>query len=209
MTALASFLTLITLFTQATMLFNLSMKVANPTLSPCSSSVNDVVSMETSPVKIQLNHHSGVSSVANLYLAYCSHHLALVALVGTMQLTISTHDDKVFTIEVYRDHSGYLRHANVSCMPKSSGSRCLCLGCCIQVDSDTEVSTLQAILEAETGLSVEQQNIFHNGRPLPTRLVGMFQNACVTCCLALSHEPCVLYFAVAHSRQRRCKLMIF
>lgn len=99
-----------------------------------------------------------------------------------MQLTISTHDDKVFTIEVYRDRVGYLRHANASCMPEAQccQSRCLCLGCCIQVDSDTEVSTLQAILEAETGLSVEQQNIFHNGRPLPTRFVEMFQDACVT-----------------------------
>ncbi|KAL3155331.1 hypothetical protein ABBQ38_010893 [Trebouxia sp. C0009 RCD-2024] len=59
-----------------------------------------------------------------------------------MQLTISTHDDKVLTIEV---------------------------------DADTDVSTLQAILEAETGLSVDQQRLFHNGRPLPK--TGSLQQA--------------------------------
>lgn len=45
------------------------------------------------------------------------------------------------------------------------------------MDADTDVSTLQAILEAETGLSVEQQNIFHNGRPLPRRYVDIVQDS--------------------------------
>lgn len=52
-----------------------------------------------------------------------------------MQLTVSTHDDKVFTIEV---------------------------------DAGTDTGTLQAILEAETGLPVEQQAVYHNGKPLPS-----------------------------------------
>ena len=102
-----------------------------------------------------------------------------------MQLTISTHDDKVITIEVYGDHFGYIRHANASCLPEAQycRSRCLFLGCCIQVDADTDVSTLQAILEAETGLSVEQQHILHNGRLLPTRFEKRFQHAGVTALL--------------------------
>ncbi len=39
----------------------------------------------------------------------------------------------------------------------------------VQVDADTDTSTLQAILEAETGLPVEQQAVFHNGKLLPSR----------------------------------------
>ena len=68
-------------------------------------------------------------------------------------------------------------------------SHCILLGCCIQVDSNTEVSTLQAILEAETGLPVEQQNIFYNGRPLPTRSVEKSQDAYVTPLLGFVSRP--------------------
>ena len=39
----------------------------------------------------------------------------------------------------------------------------------LQVDADTDIGTLQAILEAETGLPVEQQAVFHNGKLLPSR----------------------------------------
>ena len=43
------------------------------------------------------------------------------------------------------------------------------LVCPVQVDADTDTGTLQAILEAETGLPVEQQAVFHNGKLLPSR----------------------------------------
>ncbi len=43
------------------------------------------------------------------------------------------------------------------------------LVCPVQVDADTDTGTLQAILEAETGLPIEQQAVFHNGKLLPSR----------------------------------------
>ena len=39
----------------------------------------------------------------------------------------------------------------------------------VQVDAGTDTGTLQAILEAETGLPVEQQAVYHNGKLLPSR----------------------------------------
>ena len=50
----------------------------------------------------------------------------------------------------------------------------------LQVDEGTEVSTLQAILEAETGLSVEQQSVLHNGKQIPSRYIGAVQFCCPT-----------------------------
>ena len=38
-----------------------------------------------------------------------------------------------------------------------------------QVDADTDTSTLRAIIEAETGLPVAQQAVYHNGKLLPSR----------------------------------------
>ena len=38
-----------------------------------------------------------------------------------------------------------------------------------QVDDDTDMATLQAIIEAETGLPTAQQAVFHNGKLIPTR----------------------------------------
>ncbi len=53
------------------------------------------------------------------------------------------------------------------------------------MDADTETTTLQAIIEAETGLPVEQQAVFHNGKLLPSRY-GDLLKAVAAFCFCLS-----------------------
>lgn len=57
-----------------------------------------------------------------------------------------------------------------SCCSTSSGA--------FQVDEQTDVATLRAILEAETGIGADKQLVVHHGKELPARS-GVLKGCCI------------------------------
>lgn len=79
----------------------------------------------------------------------------------------------------------------------------------VQVDADTDTGTLQAILEAETGLPVEQQAVFHNGKLLPSRCGAVLLLSVKAQLLIVRVQFIEFCFvlAAAHFRQHRYRTM--
>ena len=64
-----------------------------------------------------------------------------------------------------------------SCCSASTGA--------FQVDEKTDVATLRAILEAETGIGADKQLVVHHGKELPARS-GVLKGCCTAALLMLA-----------------------
>ena len=79
-----------------------------------------------------------------------------------------------------------------------------------QVDGDTDMATLQAIIEAETGLPTAQQAVFHNGKLIPTRSEQAQAWPDVRSVLSsFASSNCTSATAVALSRQHKYRTTTF